>query len=524
VVPHPHGGCVAFVSRAEGGPVEEAADILVLTLPGTLPKEGRQEGRQGGSDAGDAAAAAADAQGLANGQLLAIQRVTQHAFLPLADSLFGKPEGKLHTHTKLQEGAAGDPAARAAAAPAPEEAKGSQDSQPSLNLKALRSKMRELDLVLSQCRNTTAIPTLQLQPHPSIVRLLREADPKLAERPNDQAPKQARLPPPPADLLADDEFLSSLQLTVNSWIKEIRSLSVLATTTPFPNSASEEVMFWRDLSQALASTNATLTNSANVKVTVSILTQAKRLATTMALESNTQLVPAMEHASDCSSFLTALPLDALLSAASLPEIKAAVAGLFAAYPKIRNSKNYDLDRLAQLLQSTTVTLRDGVSKVSPPPISPPISPPPPPPPTLPNPPPTAAVRVQDHDRPVRLLLLPERRRARHLYCVRRGLQEVHDLLPRAEQAAHEVGLRGGHDASPDAEVPGPRPRGPGDPLGRHQLLPERPQQPAAGHQLGPVRRKQRLRGRHPRHAHQVRGAARVREPAGPQPRRQPPFP
>ena len=45
---------------------------------------------------------------------------------------------------------------------------------------------------------------------------------------------------PVDDLMKDNEFLNSLQSSVNGWIKELSNLTSLTLSTPFPNDAIEE--------------------------------------------------------------------------------------------------------------------------------------------------------------------------------------------------------------------------------------------------------------------------------------------
>jgi len=48
----------------------------------------------------------------------------------------------------------------------------------------------------------------------------------------------------------DDNFLNAVQNVVNQWVKEIQRVTRL-TETPFPDTAVEELNFWRSLEEAL---------------------------------------------------------------------------------------------------------------------------------------------------------------------------------------------------------------------------------------------------------------------------------
>ena len=236
---------------------------------------------------------------------------------------------------------------------------GSVKASNSDNLNNFSSKMNEFNALLDHLKKSTNIPTVTLTPHPSILALITDTDPNL----DPTAPSDSPLDMnnfPTSEILQSDQILNSLQSTVNAWIRDISRLTSLTKTTPFPADAVEEISFWQALSSSLVLTSNALKGSPSTQLTISVLKQAKRFVTTTALENNTDLSVALDHATDVNSFLRDFPINDLLSADDLSSLAKTTTAMFQHYPKIRNSKNYDLYRLAKLLESTTVALKSRI--------------------------------------------------------------------------------------------------------------------------------------------------------------------
>ena len=219
--------------------------------------------------------------------------------------------------------------------------------------------MRDLHSVVDHLKRAANVPAVTLVPHPEILTLLSSSAPSLDPTSPSDSPLDVNTFDA-SSILASDETLNSIQSTVNVWIKDITKLTSLTTTTPFPNDANEEITFWQALSSSLNLTSSTLNTSPSTQLTISVLKQAKRFVTTTALENNTDLPTALTYTSDVNSFLQNFPIKALLASVDLPSLSKATVQMFQHYPKVRNSKNYDLYRLAKLLESTTETLKDQI--------------------------------------------------------------------------------------------------------------------------------------------------------------------
>ncbi|GKY90587.1 hypothetical protein MPSEU_000032400 [Mayamaea pseudoterrestris] len=215
----------------------------------------------------------------------------------------------------------------------------------------LQEKLRQLDVALQQTSMSTRLPHVVLEIHPVIEAavLRKKQNPALTDwsvlldgtRPD------------------DDEFLNSLQGLVNDYIVQIRRLTTLTKQTPFPENAFEEIAFWNQLSSGLASIQDQL-KSPGVEMTCSLLREAKRFVATLALENNTGMEQAIVVTTDVTTFLKQYPLDVLQSATTLESIASAVSAIFDHLPKMRQSRHYSPERACQLVEATTVVLKDSM--------------------------------------------------------------------------------------------------------------------------------------------------------------------
>lgn len=228
-------------------------------------------------------------------------------------------------------------------------------------LEGLEDKLRELDVALGQCRRTVLgrIPHVALRAHPRIV----EAASRL-----DSSGKIDLDSVGLSDLLQDDALLNEVQSTVTHWITQIRKVTVLPASTPFPSGDSaeteshadlEEVSFWIGLEEALKSIRSELSKPV-VLLTIALLKEAKRFVATIALENNTGIDAAEAHVGDVTNFLRTYPAPMLAAARDWAKIGLAMDAVFAHLPKVRQSRFYDLDRLARLVEATTLNFRERI--------------------------------------------------------------------------------------------------------------------------------------------------------------------
>lgn len=234
------------------------------------------------------------------------------------------------------------------------------DTKSSRLLAGLEDKIRELDVALGQCRRSamSQIPSIHLGVDPLLAKAAATASDKSISLTDLEALGLG-------DKLQDDDYLNQVQAGVSQWIVQIRKVTVLPSTTPFPSVVDdasktagdlEEVSFWLQLELALQQIPQELARP-EVELTVNLLKAAKRFVATIALDNNTGLEAALAQTSDVCHFLRTYPAPALEAARDWDKISTAVNQIFDHLPKIRASRYYDLERCAKLLEATTLTLR-----------------------------------------------------------------------------------------------------------------------------------------------------------------------
>lgn len=109
-------------------------------------------------------------------------------------------------------------------------------------LRAVRQRVKELDVALAQCQRRMELPVVTLAPPHGL-----------------ESASAAVAAGSPLDIdalglaskVSDDAFLNTLQTIVGGWVRDVQRVSALAAVAPFPESAVEEVELWRGLSDAL---------------------------------------------------------------------------------------------------------------------------------------------------------------------------------------------------------------------------------------------------------------------------------
>lgn len=364
------GGSGGASSAAE---VRTAAQLQCMTIcpriyddeegEGEEDKEGGEDADGGGAVGATAAAAATPASsGPGSATFLSLQMYARHCFVPAVQAIEALEDeekkdadekgGAVDAAAASSDLALVDDAAVAAASHGRHSAK-----KKSRILEGLEDKIRELDVALGQCRRSALgqIPHVVLRAHPTI------------------AAAAAKIPPSGkmdmadlglADKMEDDAFLNEVQAGVSSWIGQIRKVTLLPATTPFPsgndeeteaNADQEEVSFWMELEVALKNIRGELAKP-EIVLTLALLKEAKRFLATIALENNTGLDAAEAHTTDVANYLRTYPIGPLAAARDMTKVGSAMGSIFEHIPRIRQSRFYDLDRCARLLEATTLTL------------------------------------------------------------------------------------------------------------------------------------------------------------------------
>ncbi|KAL3939676.1 MAG: hypothetical protein SGBAC_005637 [Bacillariaceae sp.] len=223
----------------------------------------------------------------------------------------------------------------------------------------LQDKIRELDVAIGQSQRSARLPHVELQVDAEIERVASTVSGS-----NNLDWMELGL----GTHLTDDDILNRLQSGVSQWITQIRKLTVLPKSTPFPmiaeetNADLEEIAFWNQLHQELQSIQRQLA-SPGVEVTLALLREAKRFVATLALENNTGLEQAVSYAQDVEHFLKSYPVVEFQAARDFEKISQVTNSIFDHLPKIRQSRYYSLERSAHLLEATTLTLRRAIDGI-----------------------------------------------------------------------------------------------------------------------------------------------------------------
>eukprot|EP00984_Skeletonema_dohrnii_P014286 scaffold5986_cov65-Skeletonema_dohrnii-CCMP3373.AAC.1 len=340
-----------------GGEIKNARQIQCMVMsPRIYLEETEDDEDQTGESKEDSkeeeSGGGGDANNPGSATFLALQMYARHCFVPAVRAIEAleleeeKKEGNDGMVTTAGEG--------------DESAKQTPNRRKTTRImEGLEDKLRELDVALGQCRRTVLgrIPHVALRAHPRIA----EAAGRLGS-----SGKMDLEGVGLSESLQDDAFLNEVQSTVTHWITQIRKVTVLPASTPFPSGDSaeteshadlEEVSFWIGLEEALKTIRSELSKP-DVLLTIALLKEAKRFVATIALENNTGMDAAEAHVGDVANFLRSYPAPMLAAARDWAKIGSAMDAVFTHLPKVRQSRFYDLDRLARLVEATTLNLRE----------------------------------------------------------------------------------------------------------------------------------------------------------------------
>lgn len=152
----------------------------------------------------------------------------------------------------------------------------------------LQEKMRQLNVAIGQSQRSAKLPTVTLTVDSQLAKVATSSSSSGVNVNVDNVDWAAL---GLQDKLSDDDYLNTLQSQISGWIVQIRKLTVLPKSTPFPliveddtdddgtnntNMADlEELSFWNALSQELSDVQQQL-SSPPVALTLALLREAKR--------------------------------------------------------------------------------------------------------------------------------------------------------------------------------------------------------------------------------------------------------
>lgn len=160
---------------------------------------------------------------------------------------------------------------------------GGKDADAKRGVPMAKKKFAELELSLLHLQQNVEIPDVHLSVHPAVQRAVERA-----------RADGVRLSPELIDpaILADSTFLNKIQGEVNSWIKEIQSVTKLNRDVA-SGTASQEINFWLSMERALEGIEEQL-RSEPIVLTLDILKHAKRFHATVSFIADTGLKEATD--------------------------------------------------------------------------------------------------------------------------------------------------------------------------------------------------------------------------------------
>jgi dynein heavy chain 1, cytosolic len=197
----------------------------------------------------------------------------------------------------------------------------------------LKKKIAELELALTQCKQNLDVPIVNLEFDAHITKVSQkcyDSDKKLSL-------EQLLL----SEKCEDTQFLNMLQMSVSRWTKEIRKVTALTDRRGEIDSALREVKFWHSLEKSLNNIE-TQKSSYEFQITFDVLRQGKRYRPVMAFEGDTGLTKANALVENVMLLMRDFPIDDLLAATDVTQIKRAVEKIFRHLSRLKKANMYVL--------------------------------------------------------------------------------------------------------------------------------------------------------------------------------------
>ncbi|KAK9454647.1 dynein heavy chain, N-terminal region 1-domain-containing protein [Dipodascopsis uninucleata] len=219
------------------------------------------------------------------------------------------------------------------------------ESEAKTGVPAAKKRFAELELSLLYLQQNIEIPQITLTFHPVIQQALDRAI-KLNTTPT--------IDMIPSNLIADANFLNSIQATVNSWIKSIQTVTKL-TRDPSIGTATQEINFWLSLEAVLEDIERQLQQD-GVSLSIEVLKHAKRFHATISFAADTGLKEAMDLVKRYNLLMHEFPIDDLLSAPTLQRLKETVSNIFNHLNKRIRISPYPIKRALPLVEAISADL------------------------------------------------------------------------------------------------------------------------------------------------------------------------
>lgn len=216
-----------------------------------------------------------------------------------------------------------------------------------------KRKFAELELSLLHLQQNVEIPEIHLPIHP-VVRAIVEKCQASGQRVTVDEVK-------PASMLQDSSFLNKLQNDVNTWVKEVQTVTKLDRDVA-AGTASQEINFWLSMEKAHQSIEQQL-RSDPIVLTLDILKHAKRFHATVSFYADTGLKDCAEKIHNYNLLMKDFPLNELLSATDLNKCCDALSAVFGHLNKKLKISPYPVKRALPLVEAISRDLNETLLKI-----------------------------------------------------------------------------------------------------------------------------------------------------------------
>eukprot|EP01054_Gregarina_sp_Poly1_P003174 Gregarina_sp_Poly_1__3173@NODE_18_length_21885_cov_39_980383_g16_i0_p1_GENE_NODE_18_length_21885_cov_39_980383_g16_i0NODE_18_length_21885_cov_39_980383_g16_i0_p1_ORF_typecomplete_len4767_score865_14AAA_6/PF12774_7/1_5e149AAA_6/PF12774_7/8_3e02AAA_6/PF12774_7/9_7DHC_N2/PF08393_13/4_2e02DHC_N2/PF08393_13/9_6e02DHC_N2/PF08393_13/4_6e02DHC_N2/PF08393_13/2_6e02DHC_N2/PF08393_13/1_9e118AAA_8/PF12780_7/2_6e03AAA_8/PF12780_7/5_6e02AAA_8/PF12780_7/7_5AAA_8/PF12780_7/2_2e91DHC_N1/PF08385_12/1_1e85DHC_N1/P len=212
----------------------------------------------------------------------------------------------------------------------------------------VRKKLQEFVVTVQQAQQAGSIAAVELVCDPRIIECVNKAR---------EEGRKASLEDLGA-LASDTRFLNKLQQQTNSWQREISKV-VSSDRDMADMKALNEVTFWSTLESALKDI-ADRFQTPEVEFQLTVLNENKRC---MFFEQGTGVQRKLEDVSSVNQMMKDFPINDLLSASTLEELKHALQAIFTQFRKLKNAHAYPISRAWQLVEAISRDLTSQMMKI-----------------------------------------------------------------------------------------------------------------------------------------------------------------
>lgn len=206
----------------------------------------------------------------------------------------------------------------------------------STSLAMARKKFSELTFSLQQLQQRIHVPDLMLSVSPMVAKVLDKTD--SVEDPS---------------VIGDTAFLNELTKTVNAWLRQVQSVTLIERNNTEVLSIQEEVLFWNSMELALESIKEQVSQP-SVRRAIEILNAAKRFQVTLAFQNNIGIVEKLDETKAYNVLLKDLPINEIIyskdNELDLTKMESGIMSLFNHLKKWKNLNTFPLVRMIELIE------------------------------------------------------------------------------------------------------------------------------------------------------------------------------